>query len=309
MSLMRIIIFLNVFNRSGFQRMNVSHANTTLELQCLEGACYECRDEIYVGICVYQAMAISCFLLIVPIHVSLIWQGQYCDWRTTPMQLWGLNANILELVFCLDGFISAIELHFCVGGVFDIILYMLLSLTWMGRPLLHTWVCVEMYVAVIFPTKYSRFKAMKFKLGTVGAVWTVSLSYSLFNVLRSDSLCLDPVMLSVLCFSITAMLFCCASILWELRRPGPGNGQRAGQDIQKQRAFMAILKLLGLMILTYTPLLLMHSMHSSSKQFSCNISYALTAFYVFGVMLMTLHGLYKEGNLSCFKKINTAPLR
>lgn len=291
--------------------MNLSWKNTSFSLTCSSGRTCKSNEEVYVGVYLYHAMVILCFLLIFPIHAWLIWLRQQRDWRTTPVQFLALNINVLEVIFCTEGVMHVLNFYILEHDGFEMVLSELFALTWLGRPLLHTWTCVEIYMAVIYPTKYRQFRALKYKVGIVGAVWTICLCYGLYLELLLVDYVEDPVILSVLCCCSAVISFCCVSILWELRRPGPSEVQRVRQDRQKQRAFTTISNLLGFLLLTYAPLMVMNLVaffiDDSAHTFCCNVLYALNVISVFGVIVMSLHMLFKDANLPCFKDATDTP--
>lgn len=292
-------------------RMNLSWKNTSFSPTCSSNRnCSIRNEEIYVGVHLYHAVVILSFLLIFPIHAWLIWLRLPHDWRTTPVQFLGLNINVLEVIFCTEGVLYALNYYILENDWMSMALTMLFGLAWLGRPLLHTWTCVEIFTAVVYPTKYRQFRALQYRIGILGAVWATCLCYSLYLELLAVDYVEDPVILAVLCCCAAVISCCSVSMLWKLRQPGPSTGQRVGQDRQKQRAFTTISKHLGFLLLTYTPLLLMNSVAfqlDGSVQFCCNVLFGMNAISVFGVIVMSMHMLFKDGNLPCFKGPTDTP--
>ncbi|XP_078792482.1 uncharacterized protein LOC144987224 isoform X2 [Oryzias latipes] len=106
--------------------------------------------------------------------------------------------------------------------------------------------CVEFYLAVVHPVIYLRLKSS-------GGVWIRGISAAVVWLLcvlggvvsyRCKFIVTMVLCLCLLVLDLAVVSFCCISVLWTLKRPGPGENAEDKVDPSKQRAFQTILKIM-----------------------------------------------------------------
>uniref|UniRef100_A0AAV2MTE2 G-protein coupled receptors family 1 profile domain-containing protein n=1 Tax=Knipowitschia caucasica TaxID=637954 RepID=A0AAV2MTE2_KNICA len=109
-----------------------------------------------------------------------------------------------------------------------------------GLLLLHTFTCIERYIAVVFPVLYLTLRQRRgiwvrncIVLGIWGVCW---LYLGLFFVIPVTD---HTIPLWILVSFVTIVIsFCCVQVLFALRNPSPGDGQ--GLSRSRQRAFFTM---------------------------------------------------------------------
>ncbi|XP_036790484.1 G-protein coupled receptor 4-like [Oncorhynchus mykiss] len=195
-------------------------------------------------------------ILGLPTKVYILWLILTGAGGTMASEFFSLNLTVSEILFCLFNTVSVADLytqsdfvhkasHFSFGLVFS------------GRPLFQCCICVERYLAVVHPVVFLKYKPLRYRVGCCSVVWLM--------VLGSCCLCLFELFSPPFVYSlfvqtmiyVLLMSFCCLSVLWALKRPGPGDGDREGTNSIKMKAFKIILILLVYVVIPHLQVALM----------------------------------------------------
>jgi len=131
---------------------------------------------------------------------------------------------------------------------------LLSCLAWQGETFFHVLTCVERYLAVIHPIMYRSLKnerGIRMRNVCIGCVWLLCFAQAALFITEMFFIILDFCLL-ILAFTIVS--FCSFSVLCALINPGPGKqgGDRERVDQLKQRAFLTIVVILGVLVLRFS---------------------------------------------------------
>lgn len=120
-----------------------------------------------------------------------------------------------------------------------------------------SFICMERYVAVIYPTSYPLLKKYRFREVCAAAVWVVSLPISFISTLAVDAASSfgTEAFLTLPSGSLVTMLVMVVhssiSITKALKKSGVGNGK---MHPSKKKAFKTVLATMYLVMICYAPL-------------------------------------------------------
>ncbi|XP_060882721.1 proteinase-activated receptor 3-like [Labrus mixtus] len=180
-----------------------------------------------------SSMSIN-MILGLPLNGYVIWLILGAPRETMASDLFSLNLAMSELFFTLSGIWIWIVMKFN-SLFFQSVFHFSLGLLYTARPLFQCCICVEYYVAVIHPVVFLRFKPLRYRVACCCVVWLIILLSCIYNFCTS----LIPLYLflyfiqTLLLFCV--MLFCCLSVLWALKRPGPGERDTGKKKSNAQR--------------------------------------------------------------------------
>lgn len=265
----------------------------------------DCLKELHSGFIFMYCVTTFCFLLGTPANLWCLWFYFCIERKVKQTHVFLLNDIIIELIFCLE----------CAGEIINVfvfknnkcynVIYFFLCLSWSGRPLMKTCICIEQYLAVLHPVKFLTYKGIKYRTAAAVAVWLMSIGYTLYQLITMTFP--DPVTNSLVIITVTVISFCCGSVLRALKDPGPGdthNRNQLGRAIgnqQKRNAFNTILSALLLILFSYIPYVLITICTFEIDQilFECDILPVISSFNIFSVMVTPLLKIYREAHLKC----------
>lgn len=134
---------------------------------------------------------------------------------------------------------------FCVGAIMGlpqifVNSFQVMDTAWNVKLQFHMLTCVELYLAVVHPVTYLRFKdSVGVRIRNIGAgfAWLLLIVWGILSYL-SDSVITMFLRLSLDGLVLILVSFCYISILWTLKRPGPGDRAKYRDRVNqsKQRA-------------------------------------------------------------------------
>ena len=143
---------------------------------------------------------------------------------------------------------------------------------------------------------FYRFKPLRFRVVCSGVMW-FTISFNLSSIWTADPR--DLLIIALVFFTtLSVIVFCCLSVLWSLKQPGPVETERTGGNNMKRRAFNIISLNLGIILVTYLPSLVFLSLNDIS-------SFDIIFYLLYASMYLTLLGgfaqpllyLHKAGKL------------
>ena len=157
--------------------------------------------------------------------------------------------------------------------------------------------------AVLCHVIFYRFKPLRYRVVCSGLMW-----FAILVLLAIIWTALHRILIvSFLTFimMLSVIVFCCLSVLWSLKQPGSVETERTGGNNRKRRAFNIISLNLGIILVTYFPILVVLSLNTI---LSWDIFFLGYLFYpamylkVLGGIAQPLLYLYKAGKLprKCF---------
>ena len=204
---------------------------------------------------IYTSVHIIGLTLGLPLNSYVFWLILMGKGSGVVLEFFRLNLTLCEMVFCLSGLVyiltdkfpELLSLAYYLGG-----------LPFFGRPLFLCLICVERYVAVLFPVTFLKFKPLRYRLTCSAVVWVTVLGLSgLFVSVASTKnkymfICSVLTLYSLI---LSIKLFCCFSIVRALKYPGPGQegNEKEKANHMKRRAVTVIVILTVAMAIQYSP--------------------------------------------------------
>ncbi|XP_050948621.1 C-C chemokine receptor type 8-like [Labeo rohita] len=193
-------------------------------------------------------------LLGLPIHSYITWLIITGTGNGVASEFLNLNLSVCEIGNSLNTVFGILTYFFpsCT-----IVTYVLQGLATTGRPLFQCLICVERYLAVVYPVTFLKYKPLRYRVICCSVVWIITLGSCLFCsvcILIPLSLLAYVWFISVqfLLFLFT-QLFCLVAVLRALKQSGPGERKREEENHMKRRAFYLILITTVTMIIQYAP--------------------------------------------------------
>ncbi|XP_076608329.1 G-protein coupled receptor 183-like [Chaetodon auriga] len=117
-------------------------------------------------------------------------------------------------------------------------------------PLFLSCICLDRFVAVLFPVKFGQLKHIKYRLGLSVLVFCLTFAYSAAKTVGGLPN-FEKVFTGEILATFAWMVLCNVCILWALKK-----SHRAGKDEMhptKKKAFKTVLYILGIIIYCYLP--------------------------------------------------------
>nr|XP_015194390.1 PREDICTED: G-protein coupled receptor 4-like [Lepisosteus oculatus] len=119
----------------------------------------------------------------------------------------------------------------------------------MGGPLFLSCICLDRYVAVLHPITFTGLKDHKYRAACSVVVLAITLAYAIAKAIGGIENFEKIFTVSILT-AFAFMLFCNISILWALKRSGPGKDE---MHPMKKKAFKMVLSILAIIVFNYLP--------------------------------------------------------
>lgn len=171
-----------------------------------------------------------------------------------------------------------------------------------SRFLLQWCVCLERYLAVLHPLTFLRFKALRYRLALVVAVWTYAFTAGVVTMLSDSDLPLY--VFGMLYFVVVSVvLFFTLSLLRGLRRPGPGARERddGGLSAARKKAFRVVSLNLLIFLIQTIPISVCFGLNMSQNAFVWAIMLSLNISIILSLLQPVLF-LYQNGKLPCTRR-------
>lgn len=265
-----------------------------------------CFSEPCYGLIFCYFMMSVCSLVGTPAHLWCLWL--YLKIQIKPKtkikqtQFFLLNHTIMELLSCIECAVEILNLLIFMNTKLSLVTVFFFGLSWTGRPLIQTCICIEQYFAVLHPVTFLKFKGMKYRIAAVAVTWFIAFGYGLYEIYFPTFT--DLPFNSVFIVAVAVILFCCVSVLCALKHPGPGDKNITTQtDVcnqQKRNAFNMIFLVLLISLLTYVPQCFL-SIFTVVKVhwviLYCNVGPLMSSLSVLSLIITPLLKMYKEGYL------------
>lgn len=178
-----------------------------------------------------------------PMNMRLLWISR------SALQLFNLNLAVFGIIQCVLHLVDIIMVcvlpqHLEVFRVAIIIFYTL------GGPQIMGCMCLERYVAVVWPTRYLLLKTYHMREACCAVAWTSTLSLFVAVFLSKKSELIYNISSLLLLISMAPMIFSSIKILHTLRRSGPGKDE---MHPIKLKAFQTVCRILCIIAFCYLP--------------------------------------------------------
>lgn len=210
-----------------------------------------------------SAVNIATIVLGQPVVAKLLWIG-WTSRKTTDTL--SLNLSVFHNVHYWICTVHLSLLHLRTN-VHTEALGFLLVFSQVGGPMNLSFICMERYVAVIYPTSYPSLKKYRFREVCAAAVWLVSVPMSFASIFAADAVSsvtdsfgtLPAVWLMT---TLIMVVHSSISIAKALKKPGVGNGK---MHPAKKKAFKTVRATLYLVMVCYAPLTVLQKISFSDR--------------------------------------------
>ena len=202
---------------------------------------------------VLYAASVTALLLVPPINIYTLLLIVRGGLETITSEFYCLNLAVSDILICFFCLFYVIGKHL---QVFLTVSSFFLGFQNIARPLFQGCICVERYLAVVHPLIFLRYKLLRYKIICCCVVWFITLGFCIsfiyYFLIQSVIFKVYQGFYTVL---LTLMMFCCVSVLWALKQPGPAQGrsQRTEGNDAKRRAFNIIMITTGIFVIEYLP--------------------------------------------------------
>ncbi|MBN3314840.1 GPR17 protein, partial [Atractosteus spatula] len=119
----------------------------------------------------------------------------------------------------------------------------------MGGPLFLSCICLDRYVAVLHPITFTGLKDHKYRAACSVVVMAITVLYATGKAIGGIPN-LDKIFTFGILTAFMFMVFCNISILWALKRSGPGKDE---MHPMKKKAFKIVISILAIIVFNYLP--------------------------------------------------------
>ncbi|XDV38353.1 hypothetical protein PO909_007792 [Leuciscus waleckii] len=227
---------------AGFENSSIPDLNPYLSITSLD----------HIQLNVFTSVLCISVLFGPPTHAYILWL--IVKGRRIASEFLNFNISVCEICICVSYLTSLLVIRFPELGAFSIFLT---GLYVTGRPLFLCLMCVERYLAVVHPVTFLKFKPLRYRVICCAAVWLMALGsclFSMFTIVKYVQVYMCGRLLQFLLF-LSVNLFCCLTVLWALKKPGPGKigKERKERNQMKRRAFYLILIITATMVIMFVP--------------------------------------------------------
>ncbi|XP_029605624.1 P2Y purinoceptor 8 [Salmo trutta] len=259
---------------------------------------------LYVQYLLYTAGDSINLILSLPTNAYVLWLIVSGAGGMMASDFFSLNLAVTDILTCLSSLMFILHNHILhylqEDGVLWSVAIFFKGFILTGRPLFQCCICVERYLAVVYPVTFLKYKPLRYRVGCCAVVWLMVLG-SCFAYMLGESKCImNDFTLGFTLVMCSVMLFCCLAVLRALKCPGPG--EEEGMNNMKLRAFKIISMILVSMVVTYLPLVLQLIIYRFIKQveYTFGMSICFTILVVSGFVQPLLY-IHRAEKLPCIR--------
>lgn len=244
-----------------------------------------------------EAAIAANLVLSLPTNSYIVWLIVTAADDTVVREFFPLNLAVFEILFSLLS-ISSLFRHLFPNIHLSCLLN---GFLWSGRPILQCCICMEQFVAVVYPMFFLKYKMLRYKAAFSGLIWVLIMGFYFFYMFSPRNT--HAVFASKCVILMSVMLFCYFSVLVVLMRPRPGQGKTERDTNMKTRAaytiMIIILSFVGTYILWFIAIVSnQRTWFSEKRKIFTQVCMLLTFISGFVQPLMYLQ---KRGKRSCRK--------
>lgn len=291
-------------------------SNTSVNISAVPFDIFYCMKDIHVGIVCIYIVSTLCVILGVPALSWFLWISFHSECKIKPTQVFRLHLTAFDLLFCIHLSVDIMNVFILQNTTLAYIGMFVFSLCWICRLLTKVCICLEQYLAVLYPVSFFRYKGIQYRIASDGIAWLLSSAYGLFVTNAVDPFP-DIIFLFSHLFGTIVISFCCVSVLRVLKHPGPGGSEIAkesSRDVgnqQKRTAFKTIFGELLTKLLSYIPLASMgifYFYNTDRKLMDCDIVPTMMSLNIYCIMypalLQTVQGRPPKMHQKLVEKID-----
>ncbi|XP_062845256.1 hydroxycarboxylic acid receptor 2-like [Trichomycterus rosablanca] len=218
--------------------------NTSLADKTVYATCSHMPEVILF----YLGMQFINMFIGIPANLMVLWLIRSNRKDSSSSDIFIVHLAVLDTFFCL---IPPLELAN--------LMWLTTSSTWYvlrffygvkdSSPLFLSCICLDRYMAVLHPIVFSNLKDKPHRPVCAGVTWFITLVYAILKCIGTIPN-FDKVFTVMILAAFAFMVFCNISILWALRKSGPG---RDDMHPVKKRAFKMVLIIQAIIVFNYFP--------------------------------------------------------
>ena len=193
-------------------------------------------------------------ILSFPTNVYVLWLIVTRAGGTMTSEFFALNLTMSEIIVSLFDVLSLMSFYLPKVSLWSAVQFFSGFLI-CARPLFQCCVCVERYLAVVHPVVYLKYKPLRYRVGITVLVWLVVIWFCLDIFFMGLLAPYFRLTMSAYIVILLVISFCYLSVLWTLKRPRPGEGEREGTNNMTMKEFKIILIILIAIVINYLPML------------------------------------------------------
>ena len=292
------------------QTVDMSVNSSSSSNSPLNSLAYRCSNST-VFFSITAAFQVTRATLLLPLSIVVLhlghrrWRQQHSSTSTSHSDIFTYHMAAMDLIWGLGAVLYSSS-YFTDLPDMMIAATCLSSITFYGESFFHLLTCLERYLAVVHPVTYlglRKARGVRIRNITIGCVWLISLAWMGITYVYYPILPTIPYFCPlVVC--LVAISFCSLSILRVLIRPGPGDGGRDKKrvDQSKEKAFITITTIMGVLWLWFIALLVSTVLNTTpllGHSVDCIISTSVLWFSLPSSSVLPLLYLHRAGILSC----------
>uniref|UniRef100_W5LX93 G-protein coupled receptors family 1 profile domain-containing protein n=1 Tax=Lepisosteus oculatus TaxID=7918 RepID=W5LX93_LEPOC len=246
------------------------------------------------------AVEVITVILGLPANAKVLWIMLKTRADSSTSDIFTANLALIDILFCSMITLEIINTFFTIQKkIIDAMLFFW-GFSEMGGPLFLTCVCVDLYLAVLHPITFMKFRDHKWKAVCSAVAWVFTISYS--TSLVTFPIKYMEIIFPVILFSVLIVIVICnISILRALKESGPGS-----QEVHpvKKRAFNSVLAIFMTIMTCYFPIVFAFAVKNRVSQyiFSCYIMPLPLSFMCVGRCIQPFLYMYRVGKLFFSKR-------
>ncbi|XP_066559065.1 somatostatin receptor type 2-like [Amia ocellicauda] len=206
-------------------------------------------EEMVAGVLFGLTVQILNCLMGIPANMMVLWLLVRNKGESSTSDIFIFNLALLDVFFVIMVPLDVVNVFFLnnkqVWGV-QMFVY---GVKDMGGPLFLSCICLDRYIAVIHPITFTRFKDHKYRAALSVVVLVITFAYAIAKAIGGISH-FEKIFTVIVLTTFTFMVFCNISILWALKRSGPGKDE---MHPMKKKAFKMVLSILAILVFNFLP--------------------------------------------------------
>uniref|UniRef100_W5NM61 G-protein coupled receptor 4-like n=2 Tax=Lepisosteus oculatus TaxID=7918 RepID=W5NM61_LEPOC len=264
---------------------------------------YDGCEERVAGILFDLAVQIFNVFLGLPANVMILWFILRKKSESSTSDIFIFNLAVLDGFFGCMVPIDLVNMFLLNNKDIWYILMFTYGIKDMGGPLFLSCVCLDRYVAVLHPITFTGLKDHKYRAACSVVVLVITLAYAIAKAIGGIENFEKVFTVSILT-AFAFMVFCNISILWALKRSGPGKDE---MHPMKKKAFKMVLSILAIIVFNYLPpvALFPFQQYYSVDVFKCYIQPFAFSFINISSSTQPLLYLSRVKKIHCFPSLSS----
>ncbi|RXM92346.1 P2Y purinoceptor 8 [Acipenser ruthenus] len=231
-----------------------------------------------------------------PANVMVLWVLLQRKNTISSSKVFILNLAAMDAFVCLNTPLDIYNSLILGNNIVFIVTYFIYFFNLIGSPMFLCCICVERYMAVVYPVHFLRSKSLAYRGAICAVAWAVTVAISGYLAANIFNLPAH-LMAGYTAALLVVMVFCNVSLLRSLRQSGPG--QEEVHPIKK-KAFKTVFTIFIISLVFYFPLVAIYPFKSyfNPVVFKCYVRPVCSSFAMPSSSIQPLLYLYNAGKLT-----------